>query len=94
MSLWLDESIKRPCAFVMRINRPSLTSRKILDQLHERKIRIDSLNLHCVSDMEGILIVHCLIERHRVKYVHNQLEKVDGIIELELLESKVSNLWK
>ena len=90
MNDWLDDSVKRPCAFVIRINRPSLTSRKILDQLHDRNIRVDTMSLHCTSEMEGILIIHCLIERDRVKHVHHQLEKVHGIIETELLESKTS----
>lgn len=94
MSVWLDETIKRPCAFVIRVNRPVLTSRKILDQLHERSVRVDSINLHCTSELEGILIIHCQIERDRLKHIHHQLEKVHGIIETELLESKASNLWK
>ena len=94
MSLLTDECIKRPCAFVIRINRPVQTSRKILDQLHDRNISVESMNLHCANGMDGILIIHCMIERDRVKHVYHQLEKVHGIIETELLESKVSNLWK
>jgi hypothetical protein len=88
-----DEMIKRSCAFVIRINRPLQTCRKILDQFHERNIRVDSMNLHCTNETEGILIVHCMIERDRVKHIQHQLEKLHGIIETELLVSRTSNIY-
>jgi hypothetical protein len=94
MGYLIDDIIKRPCAFVLKVDRPLVTHREILGFLSDRKIRVSTIHLHCESDMEGILIIHCLIERDRIKHVQHQLEKIIGIRELEMLEAKGSNLIK
>ena len=94
MSTLTDEIIKRPCAYVIRINRALPTSRKILDLLIDRNIKVENINLHTISDIEAVLIINCMIEHDRIRHVTGKLEKVQGIIEIELLESKASNLWK
>jgi hypothetical protein len=89
-----SEVTRKPCAFVIRINRPLLTGRKILDLLIDRNIKVENMVLHGTNETEALLIINCIIERDRVRHTLHQLEKVPGIIQIELLESKLSHLWK
>jgi hypothetical protein len=90
-----DEAIiKRPCAFVMRLNSPLHTQVEILKFFIDRAISVSSMNLQSIHDREGILILHCVIERDRIRRTVRLLEKIKGIIEMELLESKGTNMVK
>ena len=94
MSGICSEMVRKPCAFVIRINRPLWTARKILDLLIDRNIKVENMVLHDTNETEALLVIHCIIEHDRVRHTMHQLEKVPGTIEIELLESKISNLWK
>ena len=54
----------------------------------DRKIQVETMQQNMLNEEEAILIVHCKIERDRIKHTQHHLEKLKGIIELELLESK------
>jgi hypothetical protein len=83
-----------PSAFIIRITTPLLTLRGIVDFLLNRGIKLKSMNLLCVNDQEGILIIHCSMEKDKIRYTANLLEKMMGVMEVECLEGKVSNLIK
>jgi hypothetical protein len=46
------------------------------------------------ADLEGIVMIHSAIEKDRVKHTGNLLEKIKGVIEVEILQAHVSNLIK
>ena len=52
------------------------------------------MHLQFIREQEAILIIHCMIERDRIRRTAVLLEKIKGIIGLELLESKATNLMK
>jgi hypothetical protein len=83
-----------PCAFIIRISMPLLTQRGIVDFLLNRSVKVKSMNLHCAGDLEGILLIHCVIEKDRIKHTGNLLGKIKGVIEVEILQAHVSNLIK
>jgi hypothetical protein len=89
-----DEMVKRPCVFVIRINNPLHTQGDILKFFIGRAISVNNMNLQCLNDREGTLIILCMIERDRIRHTMVLLEKTKGIIELELLESKTTNMIK
>jgi hypothetical protein len=89
-----DETVKRPCAFIIRINRPLHTQCEVGAFLINRSISISTMHLQIIREQEGVLIIHCMIERDRIRHTATQLEKIKGIINLELLESKSINLMK
>ena len=84
----VDEGLKKPCAFIIRIKNPLNTLILIAKFLIERKIHLETMQQNMLDDDEAVLILHCKIERDRVKNTQYNLEKLKGIIELELLESK------
>jgi|ERR1700722_5785474 hypothetical protein len=89
-----DEMVKRPCAFIIRISRPLHTLGEIGKFLINRSISVSTMHLQFIREQEAILIIHCMIERDRIRRTAVLLEKIKGIIGLELLESKATNLMK
>ncbi len=89
-----EELTKRLCAFVIRTQNPLLTQGEVVKFLIERMISVSNMHLQCLSDRQGILIIHCLLEKDRSRYVLHLLEKLKGVIEVELLENKTTNLVK
>lgn len=55
---------------------------------------LQTMQMHGAGSGEGILILHCLVEKDRLKHVQRALEKMDGILSVELLESRISNMVK
>ena len=90
----VDETIKRHCAFVIRINNPIRTLGEIGKFLINRSISVSTMYLQFIGEQEGVLIIHCMIERDRIRHTAALLEKIKRIIELKLLESKAINLTK
>jgi hypothetical protein len=83
-----------PCAFVIRISMPLLTLREIIDFLLNRSVSLKSMNLHCISDMEGILLIHCGMENDKIRHTGQLLEKMKGVMGVDVLQARVSNLIK
>jgi len=94
MSCVLAEVVRRACSFVIRIDMPLKIAKDIMEFLLHRNILLESMHMQGVGDGEAILILHCLIEKDRVKRIQQGLEKMNGILSVELLESKTSNLVK
>src|SRR5580693_2197631 len=92
MNSLTDEMTKRPCAFIIGTQNPLLTQGEVVKFLMERMISVSNMHLQCLSDRQGILIIHCLLEKDRSRYVLHLLGKLKGVIEVELLENKTTNL--
>jgi hypothetical protein len=94
MSFLTVEAIKLPYAFIATIERPLLSLETITAFLSSRKIIVETLQLHAARFDEAILIIHCRIEKDRVKHIQYSMEKLGGILTLEVLESNVKHLNK
>jgi hypothetical protein len=94
MSYSVAEVIKKACSFVIRIDLPLQITKDILEFLIHRRILLQTMQMHGVGGGEAILIIHCLVEKDRVKHVQRGLEKMNGILSVELLESRISNMVK
>lgn len=47
-----------------------------------------------MNDLEGILLIHCSIEKDKIRHTGNLLEKIKGVIGIEILQAHVSNQIK
>jgi len=47
---------------------------------------IDNLNLHRYRSGEAMLIIHCQLEKDRIHRTVDLLEKLPGVMELEILK--------
>lgn len=94
MTTSAPEIIKRACSFVIRIDTPLQITKDILEFLIHRRISLQTMQMHGIGSGEAILIIHCLVEKDRLKHVQRALEKTDGILSVELFESRLSNIVK
>jgi acetolactate synthase regulatory subunit len=94
MNSLTDESAKKPCAILVKMKNPLQTGAAILAILSERDIRVNTMHLHIVNADEGILIIHCMMENDRSRSMRHFLEKLKDVTELDLLQSRSSNLIK
>jgi hypothetical protein len=87
-------TLRKACSFVIRIDMPLNITKNILEFLIQRKILLESMQMQGIGNGEAILILHCLVERDRVKHIQQTLEKMNGILSVDLLESRTSNMGK
>ena len=83
-----SDLVKKACAFIVRVDMPVETLQLILRLMSNRKIVIESLQMHAEGGGEATLILHCLVEKDRVKYSQQILQKTQGVMGVEVLESK------
>ena len=94
MNLLTVELVKRHCVFMLKIEAPLQTMEKLMDFFAERKIIIDSLHMQMIEGAEARLLICCLIEKDRINHTRYALEKMRGILELQLLENRETNTIK
>jgi hypothetical protein len=87
-------TLRQACSFVIRIDMPLNITKDILELLIQRKLLLESMQMQGIGSGEAILILHCLIERDRVKHIQQSLEKMNGVVSVDLLESRTSNMAK
>jgi len=76
---------------VLKIDMPLPTLQRILAFLTGRKILVENIQMNATSSGEAILILHCQVEKDRIRHTQNLLEKMEGIEKVELLESKMTH---
>ncbi len=86
------EAIRQSCAFVIRIDMPLETAKAILELLMARKILVDSFHMQTIAGGEAAVTLHGRLERDRIRHIQRSLEKMDGVLWLELLEGKGGNI--
>ncbi len=88
----MDEITKRPCAYIIRTHNPLQALGELVKLLQDRLMNVTNMHLQSLTDRQGIIIIHCLLEKDKCRYVLHIIEKLDGVIEVELLENKTTNL--
>jgi acetolactate synthase small subunit len=86
--------VKRHCFLVLKVEEPLDTMQRLMDFFASRKINIDSLYMHATEGGEALIQIYCLIEKDRIHYNRRSLEKMRGILELQILEKKDANSLK
>jgi acetolactate synthase small subunit len=86
------EFVKRHCVLVLKIEMPLQTMERLMDFFAARKIIVDSMHMQAIEGGEAHLMIYCLIEKDRISHTRSMLEKMRGVLELQLLENKVTNM--
>jgi acetolactate synthase small subunit len=94
MGFLLVEFVKRHCFFVLKIEEPLQTMERLMDFFADRKINIESLHMHSTEGGEAKIQIYCLIEKDRINYNRQAMERIRGVIELRIMENKESNNLK
>lgn len=79
---------KKPCAFVLQVEEPTDTLRRLAMFFADRNIQLNNLQMHRYSNGEAMLIIHCLVEKDRIARTVQLLEQMPRINELQKMEGK------
>lgn len=79
-------ALKKPCAFILSISSPVKTLSKITELLVMRKIEILFLQAQVLNEYDGSIILHCRLEKDRIKYISQVLKAMDGVNKIEWME--------
>jgi hypothetical protein len=70
------------------MDMPLRTVKAIVECLTDRNVIVESLHWQVIGNGEATLMMHARIERDRIRHLQRSLEKINGVLSLELLESK------
>lgn len=79
------EVIHQSCVFVLEIQDPAETLKKLAVFFQDRHIAIENLQMHRYRNGDAKLIIHCQIEKDRIYRTVKLLEQLPGILKLEAL---------
>jgi hypothetical protein len=94
MSYLSIEFVKRQCVLILKIEMPLQTMEKLMDLFSDRKIYVESMHMQMIEGGEAKLMVHCSIEKDRISHTRASLEKMRGVLELQLMENRETNTMK
>jgi len=60
------EVVHKSCAFVIHLENPLETLKKLSLFFVDRRMNIENLNMHRYANGEAMLIIHCQLEKDRV----------------------------
>lgn len=76
------------CVFVLEISNPGDVLKELAVFFQDRKIIIENLQLHRYFSGNAQVIIHCQLEKDRVRRTLHLLEQKPGILELQLMEGR------
>jgi len=82
------EVVKKSCAFVLQIQDPTETLKKLAMFFLDRDIALDNLQMHRFRNSDAMLIIHSQIEKDSFARTVESLEQLPGVVKLEWLEGK------
>lgn len=88
MSYLSFEVVRRSCAFVMEVDEPEETMKKLMQFFIDRHIVIDSLQMHRYGSGNASVIIHCRIEKDRVARTVQLMEQLPGVLGMERMEGR------
>jgi acetolactate synthase small subunit len=88
------EFVKRHCFLVLKVEEPLQTMQRLMDLFATRKIIVESLYMHPIEGGEAKIQIYCLIEKDRIQYNRQSMEKIRGILEVQIMEKKDTNNLK
>jgi hypothetical protein len=86
------ESVRWHCVFILKMEEPLQTMERLMDFFSARRIYVESLHMQMIAGGEATLLVYLLVEKDRIQHTRHALGKMRGILELQLLENRETNL--
>ena len=76
----------------MKIETPIPTVERVIQFILKRRIILEAFQMHALAEGEAVLILHCQLEKDRIRHTQQLLGRMEGIVELDLLEGRISNI--
>lgn len=82
------DDIKTDCVLVLHMEDMLGTMKELIEFFIKRKIAVETVFIYNAPSGMARVVVHCSMERDRVKLVRGQLMRINKIINVEVLESR------
>jgi len=81
-------ALKKACGYVLQVNYLPKTLMKISELLSSRQFEIIFLQMYSYDNIEntGRIILHCRLEKDRIKFIACLLKKIPGVEKVEWME--------
>ena len=81
-------ALKKACGYILQVKRPLYTLVKISEMLTFRELEILFLQMqrYDSSDGTGVVILHCRLEKDKIKFIAGLLKKIPGVEKVEWME--------
>jgi hypothetical protein len=77
--------VKKPCAFVLHIESPLDTLKRLAMFFEERSVIVERMQMNRYNNGNAILTVQCMIDKDSIEVVVRQLSEMPGVREMERL---------
>lgn len=79
---------QKNCVFVLQIEDPTDTLRRLALFFQDNRVVLNDFNLHRHQNGTAMVIVHCLIDKQLLSVTTEQLSLLPGILKVDLMEKK------
>jgi hypothetical protein len=88
MSVLKIEIARTCCVFVLQIETPTDTLRRLALLFQDHQVVLNDFNLHRYQEGTAIVIVHAMIEKRRIDDVTSLLHLLPGVLQVQRMEGK------
>lgn len=90
MSYLKVKLVQTNCVFVLQIEDPTDTLRRLALLFQDNSMLLNDFNLHRYQDGTAMVIVNCVVERMRIDAVTSLLHLLPGVVKVQRVEGNPS----
>jgi hypothetical protein len=78
--------VKQSCIFILRVEGPVDSLRRLAHFFKDNRIVLNDFNLHANEDGTAIVIAHSVVEKQLLQDAVWQLHQLPGILKVEVMQ--------
>ena len=82
------EIARTNCVFVLQIENPTDTLRRLALFFQDNHVVLNDFNLHRYQDGTAMIIANCLVDKLRNDAINSMLHLLPGVMKVQRLEGK------
>lgn len=88
MSYLKVEIVQANCVYVLQIENPTDTLRRLAMFFQDNHVALNDFNLHRYQDGTAMIIANCLVDKLRTDSITSLLHLLPGVMKVQRLEGK------
>ncbi len=88
MSYLKVELVQTNCVFVLQIEDPTDTLRRLALFFQDNSVVLNDFNLHRYQDGTAMVIANCVVDRLRIDAITSMLHLLPGVMKVQRVEGR------
>ncbi|TWI85844.1 hypothetical protein IQ13_1013 [Lacibacter cauensis] len=88
MSYLKVELVRTNCVFVLQIENPTDTLRRLAMFFQDNNVLLNDFNLHRYQDGTAMIIANCQVDKLRNDAINSLLHLLPGVVKVQRMEGK------